>query len=273
MTEPAANIAAMPALRESAPLARAVTQPMTPMEMLSQAVSNGAGIEVLEKLMTLQERWQSGQARRAFDAAIAAAKAEIPVIIKDRTVGFESRRSGASSTNYKHESLGEIARTIDPILAKHGLSYRWRSAQGEGGIAITCVLSHKDGHCEETMLRAGADNSGNKNSIQAIASTTTYLSRYTLKLALGLATGDGDDDGKAADRPATITEAQLEGLIALADAAKANKGLFCKHFGIEGIAQLPVAKFAEAKALLEAKARKVAKAEAAQKPEAANADH
>jgi hypothetical protein len=273
MTESATNLAAMPALREAAPLARAVTQPMTPMEMLSQAVNNGAGIEVLEKLMALQERWSAGQARKAFDEAIAAAKAEIPVIVKDRTVGFESRKAGASSTNYKHESLGEIARTIDPILAKHGLSYRWRSAQGDGGIAVTCVLSHKDGHFEETMLKAGADNSGNKNSLQAIASTTTYLSRYTLKLALGLATGEGDDDGKAADGPVAISDTQLEELITLADAAKANKGLFCKHFGIVGIAQLPAAKFAEAKALLEAKLRKAEKEAKAQKTEATDESH
>lgn len=253
MTDPATNVAAMPALRESAPLARAVTQPMTPMEMLSQAVSNGAGIEVLEKLMALQERWQSGQARKAFDAAIAAAKAEIPVIIKDRKVGFESKKAGASSTNYKHESLGEIARTIDPILAKHGLSYRWRSAQGDGGIAVTCVLSHKDGHCEETMLKAGADNSGNKNSLQAIASTTTYLSRYTLKLALGLATGDGDDDGKASDGPATITEAQANEIHGLIQETGSDTIKVCKWIGAPSIVDIPASQYAKVIAALKAK--------------------
>lgn len=258
MSETGNNLAHMPAVRETA---RAITQPMTPMEMLSQAVSNGAGVEVLERLMSLQERWQAGQARRAFDEAIAVAKAEIPVIIKDRTVGFDSKKPGASSTNYKHESLGEIARTIDPILAKHGLSYRWRSAQGDGGIAVTCVLSHKDGHCEETMLKAGADNSGNKNSIQAIASTATYLSRYTLKLALGLAASEGDDDGRASAGGSTaITDVQADELIALADEAGAHKGRFCQHFGIDGIAQLSATKFKEAKALLEAKKRKAAAA-------------
>ena len=41
------------------------------------------------------------------------------------------------------------------------------------------------------------DNSGSKNSIQAIGSTTTYLQRYTLFSILGLAAGE-DDDGSAA---------------------------------------------------------------------------
>ena len=64
---------------------------------------------------------------------------------------------------------------------------------------MTCVLSHRDGYSEETTLTAGADDSGKKNSIQAIGSTTTYLQRYTLKLALGLATQDRDDDGASSE--------------------------------------------------------------------------
>jgi hypothetical protein len=53
------------------------------------------------------------------------------------------------------------------------------------------------GHSERTTLSATADTSGSKNSIQAIGSTVTYLQRYTLLAAVGLAAG-GDDDGQAA---------------------------------------------------------------------------
>ena len=52
---------------------------------------------------------------------------------------------------------------------------------------MTCVLSHRDGHFEETTLTAGRDDSGKKNAIQQVGSTITYLQRYTLKAALGLA--------------------------------------------------------------------------------------
>jgi hypothetical protein len=40
-----------------------------------------------------------------------------------------------------------------------------------------------------------------KNSLQAIASTTTYLQRYTLKLALGLSVSHDDDgdEGRSTD--------------------------------------------------------------------------
>ena len=49
------------------------TAPVTPMEMLDRAVSNGASVETLERLMNLQERWEANQARKAFDDAMAAA--------------------------------------------------------------------------------------------------------------------------------------------------------------------------------------------------------
>lgn len=64
-------------------------------------------------------------------------------------------------------------------------------------MTITCVISHRDSHGEENSLSAGADHSGEKNAIQAIGSTPTYLQRITLKVALGLAAAE-DDDGKAA---------------------------------------------------------------------------
>jgi hypothetical protein len=169
----------------------------TPMEMLDRAIKSGASIEVLTKLMDLQERWERRQARKAFDEALSAAKSEIPVITKNRQVEFDGK-SGKSSTNYKHEDLAEIARTVDPILGKHGLSFRFRTTSlPNEPITVTCIVSHKIGHSEENTLCAGRDDTGNKNSIQALGSTLTYLQRYALKAALGLAASN-DDDGMAA---------------------------------------------------------------------------
>ena len=175
------------------------TEPLaapTPMEMLSRALMGGlmgnAAPEMLEKLFALQERWEKNEARKAFDKAIAQAKAELPIIVKNREVSF-----GAGRTSYKHEDLAEIAKTIVPVLSKYGLSYRWRTNVTDKAIVVTCIVSHDGGHSEETNLPAPADTSGSKNAIQAIGSTVTYLQRYTLKAALGLAAAK-DDDGMAA---------------------------------------------------------------------------
>ena len=64
-----------------------------------------------------------------------------------------------------------------------GRTARFRTAQQDGLVRVTCVMSHRDGYSEETSLQSGVDASGNKNSIQAIGSAITYLQRYTLKAA------------------------------------------------------------------------------------------
>ena len=165
--------------------------------LLDQAIEQGAGIEVMAKLMDLEEKREKILARKAFDAAIADAKNEMPVIVKNRSVDFTSAKG---RTNYKHEDLAEIARTIDPILGKFGLSYRFRTNVENGTVVVTCIVSHRDGHSEENSLPADIDTSGNKNHLQAVGSAVTYLSRYTLKAALGLAASN-DDDGQAAGAP------------------------------------------------------------------------
>lgn len=177
----------------------APAQILTPLAMIDRALSSGASVEVLERLMALQERYDANQARKAFDNAVAAAKGEIGPIVKDRQVDFTSQKG---RTNYKHESFAGIDAAIKPALDKNGLSFRYRATQEGGRVTVTCVLAHRDGYSEETTLSAGNDTSGNKNDIQAIGSATTYLQRYTLKLALGLSTTDKDDDGKATDEPA-----------------------------------------------------------------------
>lgn len=205
-----------PALAETldVPLAvraprRAVTVPAiaahSPMSIVQAALASG-NVEMYREAVALAKEMDAITARKAFDNAMADAKAEIPVIRKNRTVGFDSRKAGSARTDYAHEDLAEIARTVDPILGSHGLSYRFRVTSNlNEPVTVTCVVSHRDGHFEETTLRAARDDSGNKNAIQQIGSTITYLQRYTLKAALGLAAAK-DDDGRdsAAAAPAPV---------------------------------------------------------------------
>lgn len=219
----------------------AVAQPITPMEMLNRAVAAGADIDVLEKLMNLQERWEASQARKQFDAAVAEAKAEIKPIV----------RNAKGHNAKKYADFAAIASAVDPIISKHGLSYRFRTAQTDK-IAVTCILSHKSGHYEETTLCGPADTSGNKNAIQSIGSTLTYLQRYSLVQALGLAAA-GDDDGKAAGAEGSISLEQVEELVALADEVGADKEAFCRYFKVEGIADITARDFPRAVAALNKK--------------------
>jgi hypothetical protein len=184
---------------------------MTPVDMLSLAVERGASIETLEKLMGLRERYEASQARKAFDEAVAEAKAGIQPVLKNRE-GHNGKR---------YADFAAIAKAIDPIISQFGLSYRFRTTQTDR-INVTCVLSHKDGHSEETTLSGPADATGNKNAIQAIGSTLTYLQRYTLVQALGLAASDDDDGRKAGEAVETITEEQAMLLRELIEATNSD---------------------------------------------------
>ena len=183
-------------------------QDILPMDLVQRAVTSGADVVVLEKLMGLQERYEANKARKAFDDAISAFKAEVPSIAKDRLVDFTTNRG---RTRYRYEDLATIAEAVDKPLSKVGLSYRWRTVStSPTSVTVTCIVSHRDGYSEENSLSAGPDASGNKNSIQALGSAVTYLQRYTLKAALGL-TASEDDDGQAAgndapDEPSSADE-------------------------------------------------------------------
>jgi hypothetical protein len=221
---------------------QAESRALTPMDMLDRAVANGSSIEVIEKMMGLQERWQANQARRAFDEAVSAAKAGIGPVAKNKT-GHNDKR---------YADFAAIARAVDPIISEHGLSYRFRTKQEGTTIHVTCVLSHRDGHSEENTLAGPADTSGNKNAIQSIGSTLTYLQRYSLVQALGLAATD-DDDGAAAGIGEAISPAQAAELIELADDVGADKEKFCKYLKIASFADIPAKDFDHARRLLEAK--------------------
>lgn len=235
-------------------LATEATAIVTPMTMIDRALVSGASPETLEKLMALHERWEANQGRKAFDEAIAAAKAEIPIIRKNRTVDFTSSKG---RTHYKHEDLAEIADTVVPVLSKYGLSYRFRtSAEPNQPIMVTCIVTHRQGYYEETTLSGPRDDSGNKNAIQQVGSTLTYLQRMTLKAALGLAAAE-DDDGRKSDDPKSdpISQDQVSKVMALIEETDTDIAKYCEYLGIEAVAKLTTGQLPRALAVLEKKRR------------------
>lgn len=233
------------------------TPALTPMEMLSRAVENGQSIDVLDKLMGLQERYEANLGRKAFDEAMAAASAEIPVIVKTREVDFTNK--AGQRTNYRYEDLATIAMTVNPILSKHGLSYRFRTTSlPNEPIVVTCIVSHRMGYSEENTLSAPRDESGNKNGIQAIGSTLTYLQRMTLKAALGLAAA-ADDDGKSSEAQTEndpISDEQLATIQKKIDETGSDTERLCKYFKIDALPDIRRSEYANVIAAIDAAAKK-----------------
>jgi hypothetical protein len=227
---------------------------MTPMGLIERAVAEGRDIAVIGQLMTLQERWDASQGRKAFDKAMAAAKSELPVIVKNREVDFTSQKG---RTNYRYEDLAGIAKQIDPILTRHGLSYRYRTLTEGAQVSVTCIVFHEDGHFEENTLSASVDLSGNKNPIQAIGSTVTYLQRYALKAALGLAASN-DDDARSVSQTADascISDEQVAELSLVLMETKTDLTHFLKRIKLDSLAQIHATKFDAAMNLIRTNAR------------------
>ena len=178
-----------------------------PAGLLAMAVEKDLPLEKLEKLMDLKDRHDKNEARKAFVVAMNAFKADPPKIIKDATVRYEN--NDGSMTEYTHASLGNIAMVVGGALSRYGLSNRWDIAQGDKGrITVTCVITHEFGGSISVPMEGSADQSGGKNNIQAVASTVTYLQRYTLLSAVGLAATDTDNDGQYG---APITSTTVDG--------------------------------------------------------------
>ena len=151
--------------------------------------------------------------------------------------------------NSSYAPLGDIVAQIREPLASCGLSYRFEQDH-TNGIKVRCVVSHIDGHAESTEMTAGADTSGSKNAIQGIASTVTYLSRYTLTSALGIATADADMDGRLPVDPLNvISEEQQAELFSLLCDNTGNytpKGLkICQAYRFTNINEIKPKDFAK----------------------------
>jgi hypothetical protein len=105
---------------------------------------------------------------------------------------------GGGRRTYRYPTHDEVALKVADWMAPFGLAVMWIPSQSKGQVSITCRITHSAGHHEDFTMTAPEDTSGLKSPIQAIASTKTYLERYTLLAGLGLSSrelGDRDDDG------------------------------------------------------------------------------
>jgi len=191
------------------------------MDKILDLIANGAEIstEKIEKMMDLADRHEAKQAHNAFNVAVAAFKAVVPQISKNRTVGYQAK---GQHVGYKHVTLDLITNTINPYLSKHGLSTTWDIENlQDGSIKVTCELAHELGHSKKVSMAEKKDATGSKNSIQSGGSTITYLKRYTLECVTGITAVDDDDDGRppVADTPKAKppTQSQLDVIQAICE--------------------------------------------------------
>lgn len=212
------------------------------------ARDSSVDIDRMERLLQMHERLVERQAKASYAAALARLQPKLP-IIEER--GAIKNNSGAVQSRY---ALWEdIVGIITPLLASEGFSLSFRTGNKDGKIQVTGVLTHQEGHSEDTTLDLPADTSGSKNAVQAVASSVSYGKRYTAGALLNLRTGEIDDDGRAAGAAPPLSAEQIANLEALMTEVAADKKRFLKYCKVNSLQEIPASAYPEVVKMLEAK--------------------
>lgn len=174
--------------------------------LIRDAVASKADPAQLRELLAVRREWESDEARKAYNKAIADFQRGAPIVEK-----------GDDANGKQYAALDRIWRTIRPLLTDLGLSVTWQVSEVRDGSTICHLegmLRHRDGHGEKLTFDlpipdAITSSSGKavQNKAQVIGSANTYAKRYALCAALGIVTGI-DDDGNGTGGDLTLTEQQ-----------------------------------------------------------------
>lgn len=245
-------------VKHEQPSVPAVSESAAIIQVIERAAMNpNVDIDKMERLLQMQERIMERQAKASYMAALAEMQPDLP----------EIPENGKGHGNIKYALWEDINEMIKPVLGNHGFSLSFRTGQADGKIIVTGVLSHRDGHSEETTMHLPTDTSGSKNAVQAVGSSTSYGKRYTAQALLNLTSRGDDDDGQAAgakaDNDPTVTEAQTKIIQELIEQARLSSEGFCKRWKIQSVTQVKAKSYNEVIQSLRARITAIKEKEAA----------
>lgn len=210
------------------------------------AMNPQVDIDKMERLLEMQERIMGRNAQSEYAAAFADMQPELPPI--------PERGKGHGSITYAlWEDTNDL---IKPVLAKHGFGLSFKTGQVDANLSVTAILTHRAGHSEETTMVLAADNTGSKNGVQAIGSSTQYGKRYTAAAILNLTSRGEDDDGNAAGNGEPVSADQLRVLFDKIEETYADTERFCVYLNVPDLKSLPARRFDEAMEALKTHAPK-----------------
>lgn len=124
--------------------------------------------------------------------AFIAAQMELTNPTKDRTANIPLK--DGRSYSYKYADLSAIIVHVREVLAKHGLGFTQNIVTAESGrVGVLTTIRHISGETIEFGPLSGPVS----NDWKDVGSAITYARRYCLTAALGIATDDDDDAGRA----------------------------------------------------------------------------
>jgi hypothetical protein len=139
-------------------------------------------VEVLERLLALQQQEQARIAKEQFEAHWAAMLAEYPIARKGKKV---MDRSGA--VLYSYAPIEDIVRVYKPIIVKHGFAWDWEESDHEGNAAVTCIVKGY-GHEKRTTVEVPVSAPVNKadDPMKMRGKASSYGRRYSFTGAFAI---------------------------------------------------------------------------------------
>lgn len=192
---------------------RVLTAPDVPMDRISA-------------MMDLRERQMDKEAEQAFNAAFAAAMAEMQNV---------PRTGHNKHSGQRYSTLDDLIKVTRPVLSRHGLSLNWQNAINGDDVHVTAIVRHAQGHQISTTLSGKRDSGKQMNHLQGGGSSETYLKRYSGFAILGLSSGDEvDDDGKSAQKQNNpMTADQYQKITDLIERTASDEAKLCAYFKVE----------------------------------------
>mgnify|MGYP002633886319 CR=1 FL=1 len=118
---------------------------------------------------------------------------EIATALKNFQAVAKNAFKEKSGYNYKYAPIDVILKENRPLMATYGLSHIQSQSFIDGIVEITTRLMHESGEWIETSAQSPFAQMKGMNDYQSIGSGITYLRRYSLSAALGIAADEDED--------------------------------------------------------------------------------
>jgi len=215
------------------------------------AVNPDVDADKMQKLLDMNLKIMDRQAEIEFNQAFGRLSKKLPRIVKKGSVGYKDKKTDIVEEAFKFATYEAIDEKVRPLLQEEGfsLSYDTQERTG-GGIVVTAILSHINGHSRTSSIPVALDNSGGKNNIQGMGSSSSYGKRYAMCNILNIVTVGEDDDANSAFTIDTEQAAEIDLMIR---EVNMNREKFLKVLKVDDVRSIKAKDYARAINSLKAK--------------------
>lgn len=194
------------------PQSQEMVQPANLLQAIVQISNNPhltkESVDVLERMMAMQERLEMREAEKAFAVALARLQSKLPQIPKD---GIIYQKDGIRIRS-RYAKIEGIDAIIRPMLNEEGFAFSFdcKPTADPKIFLFSGTLSHKNGHSVTKSFPLPTDTNQYRSAIQDMGSSESFAKRRLIKMHLNIVEEGEDNDGQGSD--AKITDRQSKDL-------------------------------------------------------------